>query len=125
MVRRRRRRYVVLKVLSSEDIPLQLLVNHLERFREKLFGLLYCRWVNFRIVYVNENARTLVIQTDHRSLPLVRLLTCLVTEVENCKVLLYCLKVTGTLRKAKAQADSMGIQVKYMENLFRELLQAM
>jgi len=98
-----KKRYIVLRFKGS-DVGRERLSKLIEDHLNMVYGLVGSSKVNPEVVYFNRERLTGVVRTTVEGVKLFRAMLALVGPLEGVHV--RVVKVTGTLRKAKAIAKS-------------------
>ncbi len=110
-MRERKRRYMVIKALSSEgNVKKNVFVAEFKKALYAAYGLYGLSKIRFSVVEYFEDISVAIVATDNESVDLIRAALPL-SRLLGAKNLLFCVKVCGTLKKAVAYARSEGWRV--------------
>jgi len=98
---REKKRYIVFELLSDEKIEFNELIKAVWSSTINLIGCLGVAKTNFKFISELYNNQRFVVRCLPKDVEFIRLAIALITEINEKKVCIRSLGVTGTIRAAK------------------------
>lgn len=100
---REKKRYIVFEVISENKIEFEELIKAVFNYTINLIGILGVAKTNFRFMHdlYDEKEQIFVLRCLPRDVELIRLSMALITEINEKKVCIRSLGVTGTIKSAR------------------------
>jgi ribonuclease P/MRP protein subunit POP5 len=100
---REKKRYLIFEVISEQKIEFEELIKSIFNHTINLIGILGVARTNFRFLQdlYDEKKQIFVLRCVPRDVELIRLSMALITEINEKKVCVRSLGVTGTIKSAR------------------------
>ncbi len=98
MIKREKRRYLALRVVSEHSIDEDALLNAVKDSVRRLFGEYGASKTNLKMIYYIPEKRQFVIRCSHTMLEKVRASIASIIEINDKPTAIYIVGVSGTLK---------------------------
>jgi len=101
LVKEERNRYIVFKLYSNDDIPLESLVKDIWRNLLTIYGEYGASKTNFWLIEYDERAKKGIVRCTHTTVNMMRIVLAFINRIAETPVMVKILGVSGTIKTAK------------------------
>jgi len=101
MIKLFRKRYIIFQIISKKRISHHNFLQKFEEILSYLYGIRGKIKYGIELVEFNEEKQGGIISCYHKAVPYVRIILLFIFSIEEEKVLINVVKVTGTLKRAR------------------------